>query len=85
MERISQLPSRSGKLAGAKLTKVGRIVRALLYEDRWTDITIGDGPYTINRPTKQPTKKDRRKLTESMKQEIRDAMHPGVPLKSLQF
>lgn len=64
-----------GKLAGTKLTKVGRVIRALLYEDRWT----------INRPTKQPTKKARRKLTESMKQEIRDAMHPGVPLKSLRF
>ena len=68
---------RLGKLAGAKLTKVGRIVQSLLYEDRWTDITIGNGPYTINRSTKQ--------LTPEMRERIMDAFHPGVPLKSLRF
>lgn len=66
---------RLGKLAGTKLTKVGRIVRALLYEDRWTDITIGDGPYTTNRSSK------RKRITPDMEKQILDAFHPGVPLQ----
>lgn len=66
-----------GKLAGAKLTKVGRVIRALLYEDRWETITIGDGPYTLRRFPNQTANKKPRRLTEDMKQNILDAMNNG--------